>query len=182
MTSKEFVEYVARRGGVPVTSSKKWMSLMFECLHECVLTQDKVVIPGVGEFSHTVRKGGATHNPLTKEFYDCPPRDKLKFKFTEKIRNEFFVAVRDGIVHSNVPGGFQPSRKLSPEEVKERGYNDKAAPMRPFMRNRAKAYGIEFNPNDYGANYNEVYDTEEYERRKEEGSLPENKKIITEKE
>lgn len=178
MNQTEFASYVSKRGGVPFTSSKLWVKLIFSCLRECILSQNSVSITGVGEFSHTVRKGGTTWNPFTKEYFDCPDRDKLKFKFINKMRTDFYVAVRDGLVPSNVEGGFQASRKLSPEEVKERGYNDKVSPRRAFMRNRAKAYGMEFNPNDYGADYDEVFSLEEYERRKAEGTLPEGKRHI----
>lgn len=171
MNQMEFASYVAKRGGVPLTTTQKWVKLIYACLRECILTQESVVITNVGEFTHVVRKGGPTWNPFTKEYFDCPDRDKLKFKFKNKMRTDFFAAVRDGLVSSNVEGGFQASRKLTPEEVKERGYNNASAPCRPFMRNRAKAYGMEFNPNDYGANYDVVYDTEEYERRKRDGTL-----------
>lgn len=129
------------------------------------------MIPGVGEFRHAVRKGGPTRNPFTNERYECPPRDVLKFKVAKKLRTDYYVAVRDGIVPSNTPNGFQQSRKLTAEEIKELGYKKPAPPHRAYMRCKAKAQGIEYNPNDYGANYDVVYDTEEYERRKKEGTL-----------
>jgi DNA-binding protein HU-beta len=87
-TSGELVKVVAGKVGLKQHEVKSVFDAYAEVIAEMSADGDKIVCPGIGNFSIITKAKRVGRNPATGESIEVPARLAYKFKFTG-IKNKF---------------------------------------------------------------------------------------------
>lgn len=79
MTKSELIDSIAEKTKV----SKISINCVIKSLIDCINTQEKIVLPGLGTFKHVTRPARTARNPTTGEAVNVEEKIVLKFKATK---------------------------------------------------------------------------------------------------
>lgn len=88
MKKSEFVDTIHEQTGVSKRTVSKVLSAFNQSLREALLMGESVNIRGVGTFSTYKRKPMVRRNLRTKELYEVPVTNQLRFQPLSKFKND----------------------------------------------------------------------------------------------
>lgn len=88
MNKTDLIDKLATEAALPKTKVKEVIDSFVKAISEGLSTSGKVSLPGLGNFSKTVRKARTGRNPKTGETIQIAEKTSVKFKAASQL-NEF---------------------------------------------------------------------------------------------
>lgn len=85
---KEFVDRMAKRGGITKKAAKEGFNLFFDTLMECMAEEEKVLLVGLGRFEMKTTKERMGKVPLSGAECIIPEHRNMKFYASEKLTDK----------------------------------------------------------------------------------------------
>lgn len=88
MNKSDLIDKLATEAALPKTKVKEVLDAFVKSVSEGLATAGKVSLPGLGNFSTTVRKARSGRNPKTGETIQIAEKTSVKFKAATQL-NDF---------------------------------------------------------------------------------------------
>lgn len=85
MNKSDLIDKLASEAALPKTKVKEVLDAFVKAVSEGLNTSGKVALPGLGNFSKTVRKARAGRNPKTGETIQIAEKTSVKFKAASQL-------------------------------------------------------------------------------------------------
>lgn len=85
MNKSDLIDKLASEAALPKTKVKEVLDAFVKAVSEGLSTTGKVSLPGLGNFSKTVRKARAGRNPKTGETIQIGEKTSVKFKAASQL-------------------------------------------------------------------------------------------------
>lgn len=72
MNKADLIETLSKKGGIPVSRAHNFVDIVFDAMHDSLVSGQKVMISDFGSFTLSSRKAFRGHNPQNGKPVDVP--------------------------------------------------------------------------------------------------------------